>query len=385
MTPQIAIDLAERFFRQHGCKPAVFRAPGRVNLIGEHTDYNDGFVLPMAISLATYIAAAPRSDRRLRAESLAFKETAEFALDDPQERRRHWSDYVFGVALALERAGFRLKGADLMIDSDLPMGAGLSASAALEVCVAEALTALAGLAMERTELALLCQRAENDFVGAQCGIMDQLICACAVEGSALLIDCRSLAAKPVAIDPRARILVCDSMVRHELASGEYNLRRRDCEDAAAALAEALPGIKALRDVSEAELAEHGARLVPQLLRRARHVVSENARALRFAEAMAAGDLAECGQLMFASHASLARDFEASCEELDLLVALARQMPGLIGARMMGGGFGGSTINLVDAASAATFAERLGAAYADAGGKAPGLFWCSPSAGAGRIM
>jgi galactokinase len=385
VTPQIAADLAADFETRLKRKPLLFRAPGRVNLIGEHTDYNDGFVLPAAIELATYVAAAPRADRKLRVESRAFGDGAEMDLDAPPSGPRgHWSDYVFGVAIELLRAKTPLVGADLSIDGDLPIGAGLSTSAALEVSVGLALTTLAGAPVAPVDLALIGARAENGFVGMRCGVMDQFASACGREGAALLLDCRSLEAKPVAVDPRLRLLVCESGVRHELASGEYNARRRDCEAAVAALARALPGSEALRDVSAAQLAGHAALLSPELLRRARHVVSENARTLRFAEAMAKGDLADCGALLYASHASLRDDYEVSCHELDALVDIARGVPGVVGARMMGGGFGGSTINLVRADAVEPAKQALAEGYRKVVGRTPEIFVCSPSAGASRI-
>jgi len=385
MTPPIAERLAQDFERRHRRPPVVFRAPGRVNLIGEHTDYNDGFVLPAAIELATYVAAAPRADRLLRIDSSAFGDCAEMSLDaPPQAPRRHWSDYVFGVAAAMLRAGLPLVGADLSIDGDLPMGAGLSASAALEVGVGAALAKIAGLRLAPERLALLGQSAENDFVGMRCGVMDQFASACGVEGAALLLDCRTLETRRTPIDPRVRLLVCNSMARHELANGEYNLRREACEETVRRLAAGAPEVSALRDVTEARLAERAGLLTPLLLRRARHVVSENARVLRFVAAMAAGDLAQCGRLMYASHASLRDDYAVSCAELDLLVELAGALDGVVGARMMGGGFGGSTINLVETDAAAQVAERLAAAYRRATGTTPEIHLCRPSAGVAEV-
>jgi galactokinase len=385
MTQDIAARLAGRFESRHGRRGIVIRAPGRVNLIGEHTDYNDGFVLPAAIERAVYLAAAPRADRRLCVESLNFGETAEMDLAAPPTApSRHWSDYVFGVAAVMLAAGLPLVGADMSIDADLPMGAGLSTSAALEVGVGAALSEIAGLALAPRRLALFGQSAENGFVGMQCGVMDQFASACGEDGAALLLDCRTLETRRTPIDPRLRLLVCNSMVRHELAGGEYNERRRECEEAVARLAKPLPGVKALRDVSEAQIRQHAAILPPIILRRARHVVGENARVLRFVEAMAAGDLSQCSALLYASHASLRDDYAVSCAELDLLVDIAREIDGVIGARMMGGGFGGSTINLVEAGAAEEVAARLGAAYRRESGLTPQIFLCRPSAGVTKL-
>ena len=228
--------IVEQFRREFGGDPHLYRAPGRVNLIGEHTDYNEGFVLPAALELATLIAIAPRMDRKLRIRSLLMGETAEFNLDEPEPRpRKDWSDYVHGVVIVLKGAGHRVDGADLLIASDVPVGAGLSSSAALEVAVGYALLRTAGQAIDLTELALLCQRAENEFVGMRCGIMDQFIACRGAAGRALLLDCRSLDWRLVPIDPYARLVICNTMVHHEHAAGEYNLRRRDCEAGVARL------------------------------------------------------------------------------------------------------------------------------------------------------
>ncbi len=384
MSSTIAAELLAPFRQLYGREPQLFRAPGRVNLIGEHTDYNEGFVLPAALDLSVFTAIAPRVDRRLRARSLMMDESVEFDLGDPAPPRGNWSDYARGVAIFLERAGHRISGADLLIDSDLPMGAGLSASAALEVSIGYALLATSGSSVDKIELAKICQRAENEFVGVRCGIMDQYISCCAVAGSALLLDCRSLEAKPVPVDPKARLVVCDTMIRHKLTSNEYNARREDCERAVALLSLQLDGVTALRDVSIEELMRHEALLPPIIFRRARHVVGENDRTLRAAAALEAGDLAECGRLMELSHASLRDDYEASCPELDLMVEMARGLPGVYGARMMGGGFGGCTINLVEACHANAFAQAMTQAYQEATGVNPPIICCIPGPGAGPV-
>lgn len=379
-TQEMTEGLAERFRGAYGREPLLFRAPGRVNLIGEHTDYNEGFVLPAAVDLATYVAIAPRDDRLLRLQSLSFAEGVARDLDAPAPQPRNdWSDYAFGVALTLERAGHRLRGADILIGGDLPMGKGLSASAALEVAVGYALTQISGVMLERKALALICQRAENEFVGMRCGVMDQFISACGIAGCALLLDCRSLETRVVMIHPRVRLVACDSCVSHSLAGGEYNDRRRDCEAAAKLL-----GVAALRDVSEERLARQASALPERLYRRARHVVTEDARTLRFAAALESGDLAECGRLMNASHASLRDDFEVSRAELDLLADIAQKTPGVYGARMMGGGFGGCTINLVAAEETAAFERRIDEAYCAATGIRPNIFVCEPAGGAGPV-
>lgn len=384
MSSTIAAELLARFRQLYGREPQLFRAPGRVNLIGEHTDYNEGFVLPAALDLSVFTAIEPRADRRLCVRSLVMDESVAFDLDDPAPPRGDWSDYVCGVAIFLERAGHRINGADLLIDSDLPMGAGLSTSAALEVSIGYALLTISGSSVDKIELAKICQRAENEFVGVRCGIMDQYISCCAVAGNALLLDCRSLEAKPVPIDPKARLVVCDTMIRHKLTSDAYNARREDCERAVALLSTRLDGVTALRDVSIEELMRHEALLPPIIFRRARHVVNENDRTLRASAALEAGDLAECGRLMNLSHASLRDDYQASCPELDLMVEMARGLPGICGARMMGGGFGGCTINLVEACHANAFAQAMTQAYQEATGVNPPIICCAPGPGAGPV-
>lgn len=377
--------LLARFQQAFASRPQLFRAPGRINIIGEHTDYNDGFVLPAALDLALWTAIAPRADRRLRVRSIALDATIDIDLDASDAAPSgSWSDYVRGVALTLERSGRRLAGADLMIDGNLPMGAGLSASAALEVSVGYALLAVSGLEIDRIELAKICQCAENEFVGARCGVMDQYASCCGVEGHALLLDCRTLRARPIAVDPAARLMVCDSMVRHRIAGGEYNRRREECERAVALLSERIAGVAALRDVTPEQLQRHAALLPDVELRRARHVVGENLRTLGAAAALENGDLAECGRLMDLSHASLRDDYEVSCRELDLLVEIARGVPGVHGARMTGGGFGGCVVGLVDANAAERFAAIVRKTYGEAIGATPTVFCCYPGPGAGPV-
>jgi galactokinase len=377
-------DLPLAFQRRFGGKPLFFRAPGRVNLIGEHTDYNDGFVLPAALDLSTFVAIAPRADRLIRVHSVNLGADFSFDLDAEQKPYGDWSDYVCGVAVELEKSGHRFRGADLAVLSTLPMGSGLSASAALEVSVGYALLALSGYEVDRLELAKTCQRAENEFVGMRCGVMDQYISCHGLQGCALLLDCRSLESRPISIDPRVRIIVSNTMVHHQLAGSEFNQRRRDCEHAVALLSTVLNGVSALRDVSAAQLREHGGLLPTQIAKRARHVVEENARTIAAAEALAVGDFVECGRLMNASHVSLRDDYAVSCPELDLMVELALGVPGVYGARMTGGGFGGCTVSLVEATAAEAFVEAVGPAYEKATGLKPMIFSCYPGPGAGPV-
>ncbi len=302
----------------------VFRAPGRVNLIGEHTDYNEGFVLPVALDLECRVTARPAADG-LHARALDLGEERRWPLDG-FERRGDWGDYVAGVAVELARLGIGPVAADLEITSTVPMGAGLSSSAALEVAVALALSTLAGKTLAPLELARLCQRAENNFTGVRCGLMDQLAAVFGRRGHALWIDCRSLDVRPVALPPGCELLVVNTGVRHQHASGEYNLRRQQCERAAALLG---------RPLRDASMNDAAALPEPQR-RRARHVISENLRVSQFVQACAAGDLDSAGRLMYASHASLRDDYQVSCAELDFLVEAARPVPGMLGARLTGG-------------------------------------------------
>jgi galactokinase len=362
--------LCRQFIALYGGElPRLFSAPGRINLIGEHTDYNDGFVLPLAIERRTYVAASPRPDGLVRAFSCNEQSGIEFDLARPGPKRRgSWLDYVEGTAQALRRAGFAVNGANLLVDSDVPVGAGLSASAALELAIGLALVGLANESNpDRLELALAGQFAEHDYVGTMCGIMDQYVVAFGREQQALLIDCRSLASTPIPLElGSARLLICDTRVKHELASSAYNERRRQCEQGVALLAEQLPGVRALRDVTPDTLAAHAARLPALVAKRCRHVVAENARTLAAAEALKAGRLSELGALMYASHASLRDDYEVSCAELDTAVECTVGVPGVYGSRMTGGGFGGCTVTLVESEAVsevtAAIEARLGERY-----------------------
>ncbi len=364
--------LTRKFQALYGTRPRLFRAPGRVNLIGEHTDYNDGFVLPMAIDRGTVVAAAGRADRRVRVHSLNYDESTEFDLDRPETRRRGiWLDYVEGVAQALLKRGLKLAGADLAIWSDVPVGGGLSSSAALEMSVGIALVGISGERVDRIALALSGQEAEHEYVGTKCGIMDQFIASLGRAGHALLIDCRKLEGTliPMSFKDMA-VAVCDTRVRHALASSEYNTRRTECEQGVAILRGALPGIRALRDVSMPDFARLEDRLPDVVRRRCRHVVSENERTLSAVQALRAGDAAEMGRLMAGSHRSLREDYEVSCSELDILVESAQSVQGVAGARMTGGGFGGCTVNLVHKDSLEEFSATVSRDYSRKTGRKP---------------
>jgi galactokinase len=385
-----ATDLKQKFRRLYGHDARIYRAPGRVNLIGEHTDYNDGFVMPAAIGLSTWVALAPRNDRKLSIYSENFAERIEFdfsGINGSGARPRpaaHWSDYACGVAVTLEQAGYRLRGGDMFIRGETPIGAGLSSSAAIEVAVGYALLEASGHTVDRVELAKICQRAENEYVGMRCGIMDQFISCCGQAGRALLLDCRSLDHRWLPLPGDAMLVVCNTMVKHELASGEYNRRRAECEAGVERLARFLPGARALRDVTLADLERYGRELPEVVYSRCRHVVSENARVIDAAAALERNDLVAFGRLMSESHRSLSDDYQVSCDELNLMVELASRIEGVYGARMMGGGFGGCSINLVVAESVAEFKRVVTQGYEQATGRAPEIYVCDAAEGVERL-
>ena len=339
----------------------IFRAPGRVNLIGEHTDYNDGFVMPVALDFSTWATVSPLANRKLQIFSENFDEEIEVDLDRDLAARGHWSDYPIGVAVILERAGYRLRGARLRIRGEVPIGSGLSSSAAVEVATACALVANSGLHVDERELARLCQRAENEFVGARVGIMDQFVSLFGQAHKALLLDCRSLEFRLLPLPDNVRLIICNTMVKHELASSAYNERRAMCEAGVNYLQRFYPSVTALRDVTLEQLEQHRAGLPEVVYRRCRHVITENARVLAAGEALEQGDLERFGELMAESHVSLRDDYEVSSEELDLMVEIAQKV-GVYGARMTGGGFGGCTVNLVRTEKVERFRARVAEGY-----------------------
>jgi galactokinase len=346
--------------------------------------------MPAAIDFHTWVAVARREDRTVMVRSEEWKETAQFNLDEiDTSPKHHWLDYVRGVAIQLNSAGYALEGCNLVISSNVPMGAGLSSSAALEVASALALIHAAGCSLEdtaasRIDLAKLCQRAENETVGARVGIMDQFASINGRAGHGLLLDCRSLEFELLALPGDVSLVICNTMVKHSHASGEYNARRSQCEEGVRRLAATLPGIRALRDVSEEQLEQHRRDLPEAIFRRCRHVVAENARTLCAAQALRSGEIGKFGELMYDSHRSLRDDYEVSCAELDIMVELASQFQGTYGARMTGGGFGGCTINLVEKAKVDDFKSDISRSYEKKTGIRPEIYVTSAADGASAV-
>jgi len=365
------------FAQAFGREPQLYvAAPGRVNLIGEHTDYNDGFVLPAAIDRHALMAISPRADREVRLVAADFGSRSSFSLDEIEfDRVRRWSNYERGVAWALQEAGYTLSGLNVALSSDVPVGSGLSSSAAVEVAMAYAFQVVGDLPLDGVQRALLCQQAENDFVGMNCGIMDQFIVSLGQRGHALLIDCRSLEYTPVPLPGGCDVVICDTKKRRGLVDSEYNTRRQECERGASIL-----GVRALRDVTLQQLQEHRDDMDPVTFRRCRHVVSENERTLAAVSALRSGDLTRFGELMNASHRSLRDDYEVSCAELDAMVSAAWEQPGTLGSRMTGAGFGGCTVSLVRSADTVSFVQSVSASYTQATGIVPEIYVCQAEDG-----
>lgn len=375
--------LIEKFNQISNRQPRIFRAPGRVNLIGEHTDYNEGFVLPFAIDRETFTAGAIREDTKINFYALDVDEDFTLDLrDEAVKLRGNWRDYAEGIVRSLQKR-FDLKfGADLVFSTSIPIGAGLSSSAALEVSLGFALLALNDLEIDRKELAFAAQKAENEFVGIRSGIMDQFASVFAQENHALLLDCRSLKIEQIPLNLGDSVIaVCDSKVKHELASSEYNTRRKECETGVGILRTIEPHIKSLRDATAEDL-----NLLPEntIKKRCRHVVSENVRTIAAAENLKRNDLEKVGELMFASHESLRDDYEVSCVELDFLVETASEIKGVFGARMTGGGFGGCTVNLLKRELFADFEREIKRKYHEKFDIEPEIYLFKPSNGASEI-
>jgi galactokinase len=364
--------------------PKIFEAPGRVNLIGEHTDYNEGFVFPMAIDRYTRVAIKKREDRLLNIYSKCFDQRISLNLDKP-DRNNRWSDYVQGVAWAIESEGYKLSGADIYIESDVPLGAGLSSSAAIEVATAIALLNVNGITIDGKMTARICQKAENEFVGMKCGIMDQFIACYGEKDHALLLDCRSLEFKLIPISTKnARIVVCNTMVRHELAASEYNKRRKECEEGVRLIKRIYPNVNSLRDVNKNIFKESESDMPENVRKRCRHIITENDRVMESVEALKKNDMVKFGELLNGSHDSLRDDYEVSCKELDVMVNLARNFNGVYGARVTGGGFGGCTVNLVRAEIDESFVNEIKKLYFKETNLQPDVYMFNPSDGAKEV-
>ncbi len=369
--------VVEEFHRRYGEAPTlVVRAPGRVNLIGEHTDYNDGYVMPLAIDRAVWIAARPRSDNYMTLYSMDFDQVAEISLTEIVKRENLWVEYVQGVAWALQEDGRTLKGWNGVIAGDVPIGAGLSSSAAIELASARTFCAVADIEWNAPEMAKLCQHVENEWLGVKTGIMDQMISATGVAGHAVLIDCRWLHLDPVPLPPNTAVVVLDTATRRELVTSAYNERREQCETAARFF-----NVPALRDVTPEQVEAVRDLLDDVIYRRARHIVTENQRTLDAAYAMRVGDAAALGRLMNASHASLRDDYEVSSDALNLIVDCAHEHDACIGARMTGGGFGGCAVALVKAESTGDFVAKVAACYQQRSGLTPAVYVCQATDGA----
>lgn len=366
-------------------EPKIFVAPGRVNLIGEHTDYAEGFVMPAAINFATLAAISPRTDGKIVIYSENYGEEKSFdAAALPKKGSGHWSDYPLGVVSILAGEGHKIPGFSLTIWGDVPLGSGLSSSAAIEVATALAVLSLVGASYPGPKLARLCQRAENEFVGSSCGIMDQFISANGKENHALLLDCRDLSFKLAPIPDHVALVIANTMVKHSVAGGDYPTRRRESEAACAIIDSHRGNVPFLRDATLEDLDKWGSEMAPKSLMRARHVISENLRTVAASEALLRGDMKELGRLMTEAHRSYSQDFEGSCVEADAMVEFAQGLPGLIGARLTGGGFGGCTVNLVEQKDAEAFRHELGRRYTTKFGISPEIHICHASGGAHQI-
>jgi galactokinase len=360
----------------------IFRAPGRVNLIGEHTDYNLGFVLPIALDLATYVETHASGDGQIHVSSAMRGEGRSWPAreSDTLQPTGNWSDYVAGVARELAARGVAIEPLALKIRSDVPEGSGLSSSAALEV--SSALALLQGRDFDKLEIAKLCQRAESDFVGMPCGIMDQYVALFGQDHAAIRIDCRSLECQAVALPQDVEIIAVNSMVKHELGASAYRTRVEECAIAVDSLARQFPEVKSLRDATPAHLEK--VRMPSTVMRRARHVVSENLRVELFVHAAQQNNLTHMGELFFESHRSMQHDYEITCDEVDFLVDAAAGIEGCFGARMTGGGFGGCTVNLVAPGAVENFKSAIRRLYQERFGIDPAMFRCVPGAGASEI-
>jgi len=366
--------LAAAFRDAYGAEPLLVRSPGRVNLIGEHTDYNEGFVLPAAVDKAIYFAVGPRPGGKVTLQAADLGQSHEFDLAAPAWSDKRWPNYLIGVVDQLLKAGHRLDGFACVYGGDIPIGSGMSSSAALEAGLAFALNALFGLGLEPMALVKLAQKAENEFVGVRCGIMDMFANIFGRPKSVMKLDCRSLDCRYFPFEREdLRVVLCDTLVKRELASSEYNVRRGQCEAGVKILAARHPEVRSLRDATPEMLAAHEAEFEPVIFRRCNYVVRENRRVEEACDDLLAGDFVAFGRRMNGSHDGLRRDYEVSCAELDVLVEAARAVPGVLGARMMGAGFGGCTINLVEEKAVGPLGESAARAFRGAFGREPKLY------------
>jgi galactokinase len=365
--------------------PSLFRSPGRVNLIGEHTDYNEGFVLPAAVDRAIYFAVGPAPGTTVEMRAVDLEESYSFDLSRIEPSDRRWPNYLLGVVGQLQKEGAKVGAFRCAFGGDVAIGSGMSSSAAIEAGLAYALNSVFDLGFDPLDLVRLAQKAENEFVGVRCGIMDQFANIFGRAKSVLKLDCRSLDYAYYPFErPDLRVVLCDTQIKRELATSEYNVRRRQCETGVRALARHDPALGSLRDVSLELLAAHRDELDPVVYRRCDYVVRENGRVEEACSDLERGDFAAFGRRMFASHEGLRNDYEVSCRELDVLVEAAAGVGGLFGARMMGAGFGGCTINLIEAGAVGALEEAATKAFRDAFGKSPKFFACEPRSGTQEI-
>jgi galactokinase len=378
-------EFAGQFGRQVGEWPRLYRAPGRINIIGEHTDYNGGLVFPSTIDLHTWVASQPRDDRSLNVYDVAANELHSLDLDRLEQGVKGQPvEYLKGVAWALLADGQDLRGCNMAVNGNIPLGGGLSSSASLELALSYALLDCSGIRLERGKLALLCQRAESEFVGAQCGIMDQYAIAFGARGKAMMLDCSTLDFELAEIPSNVKFLVVHSGVSHRVSTGSYNSRRDECEDALDCLRVAIPELENLCQLTSEQL-EDGRNLLTDVLhRRCRHVVTENQRVREAFEVLKGSDLERLGSLINLSHASLRDDYEVSCQELDQLVGVATNCDGVLGSRMMGAGFGGCTISLVESGAAEQAGEQIRNDYARLTGQEPWMHLAAPADAVKRI-
>lgn len=355
--------VSEVFRKEFSKEPKVYSSPGRINLIGEHTDYNNGFVLPAAIDKAVYIAIAPSGSDKGKWISVDFNETVEIDPKDLAHKKEHWANYIQGIVEQFQKRGNTIAVFDCVVAADLPVGAGMSSSAALEACVAFALNEMNGSKYDRLELAKLCQRSENEFIGVHCGIMDMYASLFGKADHIIKLDCRSLEHEyfPLVLDEYELVLF-DTNVKHSLASSEYNVRRQQCEEGVSIIKRSNPSVESLRDVSKMILEHHGFELPELVYKRCKYVIEENERLISACAALLKNDLATFGTLMYASHNGLQNEYEVSCDELDFLVDAAKADREVLGARMMGGGFGGCAINLIKKDKVQSFYNGLAGPY-----------------------